>query len=664
MGEVRIPIDFIRKVESSLTKPVFVRIWLSYVSERYKLSEELLQLLEDVPFDEPSELDGELLRDITRTYFENRPFVYGIVTSNVRPPVKFLSDSDVNEDDHIFARPEGSTAEEIPLLYPESVERLLKDLLEFAFIKVAFAKELPKKAVLCRIPPSKEKVDEEIRRLTKGRRVYLNAYNSLTAQLYKKLTRTLEKEMDYEVWELIGYEVNALRGPLRDLVKANVKDYMEELKELIRRVGRSDPDAFLRYLNDGRPIMSYCRHPSDYLRKAKSRDPDRYRSYVEDRFVREFMDLQLEPEKADMSVIYRAIRDRRFKTTAEDLLVHIYKHVVGDDPERRQLFVKILFKALRSHKGVLKFLEKNKLEDLKPLAEKEVELRRRASYLREVHKKVMDLFTEESHPQPGDPVVEEAYGAYIDLLDSEVFAYLKEHIHASVENLVWLFVDTGDLERAEALVRRAMEAGVVSPLFIEITGTLGLKFFERFSRSGDVNLLEKSVDWCDNFYELLYLEEISGSLEREIDLFPRIYDNLVNHLSVKMFSLLSGELELSEDELEEEWWRLAERIEFIEGLFNKYGTKPYEKESIEVDDYLLIKVADEEVSPERLFRLYLASLKLYKVVYLLYSEEEREAKSILREVISRTPEGILEEIDLPKFFFNWGLSYEDLLAEL
>ena len=665
MEKVKIPPDFIEEIERSVTRPVFVRLWLSYISERYKLSEDLLKLLEDVPYEEPSEEDGKLLREITRIYFENRPFVYGIVCSDIRPPLKFFSPSDVNENNHVFAEPEWSFNDSIPLLYPESVEKLLKDVLELAFIKIAFAKELPKKRIVREIQPA----DEEVRRVSlkyirkKNIRVggAGNAVNHITGYIRRQLTRTVEKELDYEVWELIGYEVNLFREHLKELVKANVKSYMKNLKELIRRMGREDPDGFLRYLHSGRPVMSYCEHPAKYRRRFG--DKDSYRKYIERKFVRDFLDLQLMPERADMSVIYRAVRDRRFRETAEELLAHICRHVVKGDRERERIFADMLFKFMRSPKKVLAFLERNGLDDLRNAVEGITELKKKASYLRRVHQKVIDLFTEEDFPQTDNPIVEEAYKVYVNLLDREVLDHTGVQIHASIENLVWLFMDRDDLERAEALVRKAIEVGAVSPLFIEITGSLGLKFFHRFSEEGNVELLEKSLSWYYEFYELLYLEEISGKLEEEIYLFPGIYENLVNYLSVKLYNLISEEVG-SEDEPEEEWRKLADRIEFIEGLFDKYKAKPYEKEGLMVGDYLLIKKRKEEASPEEVFSFYLTALKLYRVVYLLYSEEEEKARGILREVLSNTPQDILEEINLPEFFTGWGLSYEDLLADL
>ena len=666
MGKVRIPLDFIGEIERSITRPAFVRIWLSYISERYELSKELLELLEDVPYEEPSEEDGELLREITRTYFENRPLVYGIVSSDIRPPLKFSSLSDVNENNHIFAEPEWSFSEGIPLLYPESVERLLKDVLELAFIKIAFAKELPKKRIVCEIQPT----DEEVRRVSlkyikkKNIRVggVASAVNHIQRYIRGQLTRTVEKELEYEVWELIGYEVNFLREHLRDLVRASVSSYMKDLKRLIRRMGREDPDGFLRYLQSGRPIMGYCEHPARCRRRFE--DKDSYKNYVESRFMKDILDLQLVPEKADMSVIYRAIRDRRFRKIAEELLAHICRHVVRGDRERERIFVDMLFRLLRSHKKVLAFLERNRLDDLRTAVDGVMELKKKASYLRRVHQKVIDLFTEEGFPQTDNPIVEEAYEAYMNLLDREVLAHTRAQIHASVENLVWLFMDRDDLERAEALVRKAIEVGAVSPLFIEITGTLGLKFFDRFSEDEDVKFLEKSLYWYERFYELLYLEEISGSLEEEIYLFPRIYENLANYISIKLYNLISEEVG-SEDELEKEWERMAEKMDFIEGLFDKYRTKPYEREGLRVGDLLLIKVRRKDTSPEEVFSFYLTTLKLYKVVYLLYSEGgEEEARGILREVLSNTPREVLKDINLPEFFTGWGLDYDELLSDL
>ncbi len=670
MGKVKIPAGFIREVERSVNKPVFVRLWLSYISERYKLSKELLQLLENIPYKEPSEDEVQLLNETTRTYFYSRPLVYGIVTSNLLLPEKFTSYSDTNESDHIFAYPEDdSAAKEIPLLYPESVERLLKDVLELALIKTAFAKELPKKTIVCVIHPTKEEVHKAAVEYVRKNNIRVGGaggspVNHIEKYIHRQLTRTVEKEVDYEIWELMGYETNALREALKDLIRANVKSYMEELKDLIRRKGEEDPEEFLRYLHSGEPIMSYCMHPTEYLRRFGYKDPDKYRNDLEDKFMKDYLDLQMEPERADMSVIYRAIRDRRFKKIAEELLVHIYRHVVRNYTEGKQTFVEMLFEIFKTNKKVLGFIEKNELEDLRDVVEEVIELRKKANRLRTVHKKVIDLFTEEDFPQTYNPVIEEAYSTYLSLLNREVVVHLREQIHASVENLIWFFMDVDDLEKAEALVRKAIDAGVVSPLFIEITGMLGLRFFDEFSESEDDNLLEKSLYWYDEFYELLYLEEISGNLESEIYLFPRIYENLVNYLSVKLFNTISGQVG-SEDELDEEWEKLYDRIEFIEGLFDRYGTKPYEKESLVVGKYLLIKKRKGKVSPEEVFSFYLVMLKLYKVVYLLYSEEgEEEAKNILKDLLSNTPEDVLEEINIPEFFANWDLDYEDLLAEL
>lgn len=667
--------DFIKEVEHSVTKPVFVRLWLAYISESYELSEELLQLLENIPYKEPSEDEVQLLNETTRTYFYSRPLVYGIVTSNLLLPEKFTSHSDINESDHIFAYPEDdSTAKEIPLLYPESVERLLKDVLELtliktALIKTAFAKELPKKTIVCVIHPTKEEVRKAAVEYVRKNNIRVGgagggAVNHIEKYIHRQLTRIVEKEMDYEIWELMGYETNALREPLKDLIKVNVKSYMEELKAFIRRMGKESPDEFIRYLHSGKPIMNYCMHPTKYLRRFGYKDPDKYRNYLEGRFMKDYLDLKLAPEMVDMSVIYKAIRDRRFKEIAEDLLVHIYRHVVRNDTERKQIFTEILFKIFRTNKKVLGFIERNRLKDMGSIAGEVIELRNKASHLRDIHRKVMDLFTEEGFPRADNPVIEKAYSTYLSLLSKEVVVHLKDQIHASVENLVWFFMDMDDLEKAEALLRKAIDAGVVSPLFIEITGILGLKFFERFSENEDRSFLEKSLRWYDEFYELLYLEEISGNLENEIELFAKFYELPVNYLSVKLYNLISEEVG-SEDELDEEWEEMQGRIEFIEGLFSKYGTKPYEKSVLAVGDYLLVKVKSEEFSPEGIFRFYLTMLKLYKVVYLLYSEEGwQEAKSILKEVISNTPDDTLEEIDLSEFFNNWGLDYDDLLAEL
>ena len=662
--------DFIKEVEHSVTKPVFVRLWLAYISERYELSEELIQLLENIPYKEPSEDEVQLLNETTRTYFYSRPLVYGIVTSNLLLPEKFTSHSDINESDHIFAYPEDdSTAKEIPLLYPESVERLLKDVLELTLIKTAFAKELPKKTIVCVIHPTKEEVHKAAVEYVRKNNIRVGgagggAVNHIEKYIHRQLTRIVEKEMDYEIWELMGYETNALREPLKDLMKANVNSYMEELKAFIRRMGKESPDEFIRYLHSGKPIMSYCMYPTEYLRRFGYKDPDKYRNYLEGRFIKDYLDLKLAPEMVDMSVIYKAIRDRRFKEVAEDLLVHIYRHVVRNDIERKQIFTEILFKIFRTNKRVLGFIERNKLKDMGAIVGEVIELRNKASHLRDIHRKVMDLFTEEGFPRADNPVIEKAYSTYLRLLNKEVVVHLRDQIHASVENLVWFFMDRDDLEKAETLLRKAIDAGVVSPLFIEITGILGLEFFERFSENEDRSFLEKSLRWYDEFYELLYLEEISGNLEKEIELFAKFYELPVNYLSVKLYNLISEEVG-PEDELDEEWEKMQGRIEFIEGLFSKYGTKPYEKSVLAVGDYLLVKVKSEEFSPEGIFGFYLTMLKLYKVVYLLYSEEGwQEAKSILKEVISNTPDDTLEEIDLSEFFNNWGLDYDDLLAEL
>jgi len=665
MGKVRISTKFIKELESALTKPVFVRIWLSHISERYELSKELLQLLEEVPYERPSEEDGELLRDITQTYFNYRPFVYGIITSDLQPPLKFLDDSGVVGNHHIFAQPDDdATAEDIPLLYPESVERLLDDVIRLAFVKIVFAKKPPKKVVVREIPPSEEEVHRKAKELIREKNIFYGACNHVIKYLYKELTRTIEKKLNYETWELIGYEVNALREPLKELINANVKSYMEELKELIRRMGEEDPDMFLNYLHKGKTIMDYCIHPFDYYLEFGHRDFERYVRYVEDRFMKDFLDLKLEPEKADMSVIYRAIRDKRFEETAKELLTHIYKYVVKDNPDRKRLFVDILFKVFRSPKKVRDFVEKNNMDGLKVMVEGVIELKEKAKHLKKIHDQVIDLFTEEGFPEIDNPVVKKAYSAYINLLNKELLKHIKKQLHASFENLIWFFIDVGELEKAEALTKKAIELGVVSPMFIEITGSLGLKFFEKYSERDDVELLKRSLSWYDDFYELLYLEEVSGNLEGEIDIFPKIYENLNNYLSAKLFNTISEEVG-SQEELDEEWEKLGERIEFIEGLFNKYGTKPYEKESVMVGDYLFVKVAKGEVNKERVFKFYLTTLKLYKAVYLLYSEEgEEEAKDILRDVISKTPGDILEDINLPEFFTNWGLDYEELLVGL
>ncbi len=626
---MKVSAEFIKELEEQVSAPWFVREWFRKNVPKKYLSTEAKALIGENPYTEPDKAETETLEEVERN-------LYGFLHTVAPYLVRGIYEA--NTFHYIHAWDRGILPEWlVPVsfkaigrrrfLYFETLEDLLRELMDLACILVAFSKTpRPLRKVL--MPPEQEEFEEAYSEYRKKHNIppFNAAIEGSKKHVKKNLIKEIELELSTSEW--IALKVGELRRSLEFLVDRKEKRLERKLLSVVARARKSL--GLVDYIFSKGTFCSYFDNfPKVYLFELH----DNYDPFIEAVDVKQhdFIEFEIMKEE-DPLYVYSAVVGRSMsdiKLTGEDFVLNVINLLKFLNHNELTSYITDFFGERLGKRLLIK-------AGIEPNLSRKKSLRK----LKNMHDSIMEEFDEKAISKANLELMEQAYQVYMEELKPEVISDLPKNFFASVVNVINYFLLRKDLERAKALLKKAEEAGLANVTFLELYGKLGEAYLVKFQTEASYeedSLIEEARRWLEKFYEFIYLREQVGELEKYLSVVPLIYFWLFDYTSALLYIATHDE-----EDNEDFWEEIGKRIDFTLHLVEKYKDKPLRWKPMVVQGALMQIDAELPEEVEDIYYEHRVWCYINKVIYLDYSYEEGKAQELLNFVAKTTPKRLWE----------------------